>query len=133
MKDIVTWIVVLISMISLDALWLGVIQRKYLKEIIKRLNPTKNVTHPLWSFAVVYLLMSLALTYFVLSDRKKSSMQMYLETILLALAIYATFDFSMMNLTGGWTLYDALKDISWGLFVFTMTTFVVIRLRPRFL
>jgi len=133
MIDIKTWVVVLVSMLSLDAIWLGVKQKKYLNGIIERLNPTdslrKGLTHPLWSFAIVYLLMSLALTYFVLGDKNKSSMQMYLETILLAGAIYATFDFTMMNLSGGWTLYDAIKDISWGLAVFTISTFLVIKLR----
>jgi uncharacterized membrane protein len=120
-------------MISLDAIWLGVIQKKYLDGIIQRLNPTETLknglTHPLWSFAVVYLLMSLSLTYFVLNDKNKTTMRMYIETILLAAAIYATFDFTMMNLSGGWTLYDALKDISWGLTVFTLSTFIIIKLR----
>jgi uncharacterized membrane protein len=136
MIDIKTWILVLVSMISLDYLWLGLIQKKYLNEMIERINPTdklkKNLTHPLWTFTVVYLLMSLALTYFVLNDKNKSSTQMYLETILLAVAIYATFDFSMMNLSGGWTLYDAIKDISWGLTLFTISTFVVIQIRSAF-
>jgi uncharacterized membrane protein len=128
-----TWILVLVSMLALDYLWLGLIQKKYLNETIERINPTdnlkKNLTHPLWTFVVVYLLMSFALTYFVLNDKDKSVMRMYLETILLALTIYATFDFSMMNLSGGWTLYDAIKDISWGLTLFTLSTFVVIHLR----
>jgi uncharacterized membrane protein len=133
MLDIKTWLVVLASMISLDAVWLGVIQKKYLTGIIDRLNPTENLkkglTHPLWSFVIVYLVMSLALTYFVLNDKNKSKLQFYLETILLALAIYATFDFTMMNLTGGWTLYDALKDIAWGVTVFSISTYIVIKLR----
>jgi uncharacterized membrane protein len=73
--------------------------------------------------------MSLSLTYFVLNDKNKTTMRMYIETILLAAAIYATFDFTMMNLSGGWTLYDALKDISWGLTVFTLSTFIIIKLR----
>jgi uncharacterized membrane protein len=76
--------------------------------------------------------MSLALTYFVLGDKNKSVMRMYLETILLSLTIYATFDFSMMNLSGGWTLYDAIKDISWGLTLFTLSTFIVIQVRSSF-
>lgn len=133
MIDIKTWLVVVVSMIALDAVWLGVIQKNYLNGMLERLNPTENLkkglTHPLWSFAVVYILMSFALSYFVLSDKKKSNTQLYLETILLAAAIYATFDFTMMNLSGGWTLYDALKDIAWGLIVFTLCTFIVIKLR----
>jgi len=136
MIDIKTWILVLVSMLILDYLWLFLIQKKYLNEIIERINPTdtlkKNLTHPLWSFIVVYLLMSLALTYFVLGDKNKSVMRMYLETILLALTIYATFDFTMMNLSGGWTLYDAIKDITWGLTLFTLSTFVVIQTRSSF-
>ena len=133
MIDIKIWILVLVSILSLDYLWLALIQKKYLNEMIERINPTdtlkKNLTHPLWSFVVVYLLMSFALTYFVLGDKNKSSTRMYLETILLALTIYATFDFSMMNLAGGWTLYDAIKDIGWGVTLFTLSTFIVIQVR----
>ena len=95
MIDIKTWLVVVVSMIALDAVWLGVIQKNYLNGMLERLNPTENLkkglTHPLWSFAVVYILMSFALSYFVLSDKKKFNTQLYLETILLAAAIYATF------------------------------------------
>lgn len=131
-----TWILVLVSMLLLDFIWLFLIQKKYLNEVIERINPTdtlkKNLTHPLWTFVVVYLLMSLALTYFVLGDKNKSATRMYVETILLALTIYATFDFSMMNLSGGWTLYDAIKDISWGLILFTLSTFIVIQVRSFF-
>ena len=76
MIDIKIWVVVLVSMLSLDAIWLGVIQKKYLNGIIERLNPTdslrKGLTHPLWSVAIVYVVMSLALTYFVLGEKNKS-------------------------------------------------------------
>ena len=134
MIDIKTWITVLITMISLDAIWLGLIQKKYLDDIIQRLNPTeslkKGLTHPIWSLIAVYVLMSLALTYFVLNDKNKTNIQIYCETILLATVIYVTFDFTMMNLTGGWTTFDAFKDIAWGLTVFTISTFVVLKLRP---
>ena len=133
MLDIKTWLIVLVSMVTLDVIWLGVIQKKYLTGIIEILNPTeslkKGLTHPVWTFAVVYIVMSLAHTYFILGDINKPKMQIYLETILLAFAIYATFDFTMMNLSGGWTLYDAIKDICWGLVVFTISTYIVLQLR----
>ena len=101
--------------------------------VINRLNPTESLKnslrHPLWSFVIVYLLMTISLTYFVLNDKTKSKKQIYLEAFLLAITIYATFDFTMLNLAGGWTVYDAIKDIIWGIVVFMTSTFVVLELR----
>lgn len=125
MFSIKTWLIVLVSFLILDGVWLGIIQRDYLTNIIAKLNPAKLPEHPLWSFIIVYVAMTLALTYFVLSDKNKSDTKVYLETILLALAIYGTFDFTMMNLVSGWTLTDALKDVSWGVSMFLITAYVV--------
>jgi uncharacterized membrane protein len=133
MLDIKIWLIVLLCFLILDGIWLGVIQKGYLKMVIDRLNPTESLKnslqHPIWSFAIVYLLMTLSLTYFVLNDKNKSKKQIYLEAFLLGLTIYATFDFTMLNLTGGWTVYDAFKDTTWGVVVFITTTFVVLQLK----
>jgi uncharacterized membrane protein len=141
MVDIKTWLLVLICFLVLDGIWLGIIQKPYLNMVIDRINPTQSLRnslkHPIWSFILIYLLMSLSLTYFVLDDKRgektgdktKSKKQMYLEAFLLGMTIYATFDFTALNLTGGWTVYDAFKDVAWGIFVFTMTTIIVLEVR----
>ena len=133
MLDIKIWIIVLLCFLLLDGIWLGIIQKGYLQMVINRLNPTESLKnslrHPLWSFVIVYLLMTISLTYFVLNDKTKSKKQIYLEAFLLAITIYATFDFTMLNLAGGWTVYDAIKDIIWGIVVFMTSTFVVLELR----
>lgn len=139
MIDIKIWILVLVCFLLLDGIWLGIIQKNYFSMVMDRINPTeslkKNLKHPIWSLIIIYLLMSLSLTYFVLDDKtdhkteKKSKKQMYLEAFLLGMTIYATFDFTALNLTGGWTLYDAFKDVAWGIFVFTITTVIVLEVK----
>jgi uncharacterized membrane protein len=139
MIDIKIWILVLVCFLLLDGIWLGIIQKNYFSMVMDRINPTeslkKNLKHPIWSLIIIYLLMSLSLTYFVLDDKidhkteTKSKKQMYLEAFLLGMTIYATFDFTVLNLTGGWTLYDAFKDVAWGIFVFTITTVIVLEVK----
>ena len=130
MFDLKVWLIALVCLLLLDAVWLGLIQKKYLQLIIERINPTEtlknNLTHPIWTFTIVYLLMSLALTYFVFNDPTKSKRAIYLETLLLAFTIYATFDFTMLNLSGGWLMNDAIKDILWGITAFMATSQIII-------
>jgi uncharacterized membrane protein len=130
MFDLKVWLIAIVSLLVLDGIWLGFIQKNYMQSIIERINPTEtlknNLTHPMWTFAVVYLLMSLALTYFVFNDPNKSKKTIYLETLLLAITIYATFDFTMLNLSGGWLMYDAIKDILWGITAFMVTSQIII-------
>lgn len=126
----ILWIKTFIVMIIIDAIYLRVIQYDYLQSMLSKLNPIdvlKKMKFPLWTFIVVYLLMSFALYYFVLANYKqKSKKQLFFEIVLLALTIYVTFDFSMLNLVGNWTMKDAVKDIMWGVTLFLLTSIITL-------
>jgi uncharacterized membrane protein len=116
---------VLLIMGVLDYIWLGILQADYITEKIRDLNRTSEIPHPPLTFVAVYLLMAGALWYFVLSNRgKKDKTTLIMEALFLGLAIYTTFDFSMLNLVVKWTMYDAIKDIMWGTFMFGLTAFI---------
>jgi uncharacterized membrane protein len=126
----ILWINLFIVMIIIDAIYLRIIQYDYLQGMLKKLNPIevlRSMKFPLWTFIIVYLLMSFALYYFVLRDYKsKSNKQLFLEILLLALVIYVTFDFSMLNLVGNWTMRDAIQDIGWGVTLFFLTSIITL-------
>ncbi len=112
----------------LDYLWLGHIQRPWVQRKIAELNSGRPLDHQAWTFIAVYLLMAGSLYYFVLSNAHiKSTKQVALEAGLLGLAIYTTFDFTMINLTMQWTMRDALMDIAWGTLMFMVTALAVHR------
>ena len=129
MNSVNTYIIILFTMLVLDGIYLGIIQKDYLATKIKEINQDKIVQHPLWSIVITYLAMSFALYYFVLKDLEdKEQSQIFYETVLLAAVIYIVFDFSMLNLVSNWTATDAFKDILWGIMLFSLTTFITINL-----
>ena len=114
-------------MLVIDGIYLGFIQKDYLASKITEINQAKIVQHPMWSIVLTYLAMSFALYYFVLKDSdKKSTSQIFYETFLLAATIYIVFDLSMLNLVSNWYVFDAIKDILWGIILFSLTTLIVI-------
>lgn len=117
----------LLVMGLLDYVWLGHIQRPWVQRKIAELNPSgEDLEHPAWTFLSVYLLMAGALYYFVIAKSKdKSAKQVIGEAALLGLAIYTTFDFTMLNLTSRWTMRDALMDIVWGTSMFALSAYLV--------
>lgn len=129
MNSVKTYIIILFTMLVLDGIYLGIIQKDYLAAKIKEINQDKIVQHPLWSIVITYLAMAFALYYFVLKDLEdKEQSQIFYETVLLAAVIYIVFDFSMLNLVSNWTSTDAFKDILWGVMLFSLTTFITINL-----
>ena len=121
------YIMILIVMLVIDGIYLGFIQKDYLASKITEINQAKIVQHPMWSIVLTYLAMSFALYYFVLKDSdKKSTSQIFYETFLLAATIYIVFDLSMLNLVSNWYVFDAIKDILWGIILFSLTTLIVI-------
>ena len=116
--------IILIIMGILDYLWLGVIQRSYVRSKIEDINRTADIPHPPLTFVATYLLMAGCLYWFVLRDKGKTKEVVVLEAMFLGLVIYTTFDFSMLNLVQKWTMRDALKDIAWGTFMFGATAYL---------
>jgi len=135
-KNLKTFATILISMLVLDGIWLGVIRKTYFTNVIDRMNPTTelktNLKHPIWSFIIVYLLMSFALYYFVINNASKSKLKTILEAILLGATIYGVFDMTLLNLSGGWGIKDAFMDIAWGTFVFGIVTIITLYFMPTF-
>lgn len=127
MNSVETYFIILVVMLFIDAIYLGIIQKDYLASKIKEINQDKIVQHPLWSIVLTYIVMAFALYYFVLKDAKsKEKSQIFYETVLLAATIYIVFDFSMLNLVSAWYISDAIKDILWGIILFSLTTLIVI-------
>ncbi len=112
-------------MLILDYIWLGILQKDYISQKIQDLNRTTEIPHPPLTFVATYMLMAMGLYYFVLSRRSgKDRMKVVMESMFLGLVIYTTFDFSMLNLAAKWTMYDAIKDIMWGTFMFGLSAYL---------
>lgn len=123
--DIKEFAILLTIMLILDYIWLAIIQKDYISAKIQDINRTSEIPHPPLTFVAVYTLMALGLYYFVLDRREgKDTMRVVGEAMFLGLVIYTTFDFSMLNLVKKWTMYDAVKDLLWGTFMFGLSAYI---------
>jgi uncharacterized membrane protein len=121
MKDFAA---VLLTMLVMDGLWLGVIQKDYVSRKIREINGSQPLAHPAWTFALAYLLMASALYLFCVKDRRP-----LWQAAFLGLTVYGVFDLTMHNLVARWGLSDVFMDMAWGVTVFTVSAWVGLQFR----
>ena len=72
---------------------------------------------------LVYVLMPFAVTYFVILQ-SKSIKDAGLKGALLGLTIFGVYDLTNLATLDGWTIEMAIRDILWGIIMFTITSVV---------
>ena len=115
-KEFLTFATIFTLMVILDFIWLGVIQKSYFTNMLKKLNCGGSVKTNWPSIVVTYLVMAFSLYYFVfptgaVKDGELSLVKVVMRSILIAMAIYVVFDFTLMNMVSAWGWNDAIKEI----------------------
>ena len=72
---------------------------------------------------LVYVLMPFAVTYFAILQ-SKSIKDAGLKGALLGLTIFGVYDLTNLATLDGWTIEMAIRDILWGIIMFTITSVV---------
>lgn len=120
MNVLIQYIIVLVSYLSLDAVWLGLVSRGvYRAKIGHLMSDTIN-----WGAAAIfYMLFAAGVVYFVVQPAvAEASMRTALLTALMRGAIlgflaYGTYDFTNFATLKSWPLSITLIDLAWGTFV----------------
>ena len=84
---------------------------------MKKLNCGKDHTINWPSIIITYFVMAFSIYYFVfhtLDEKEMSLATIMMRAVLIAMAMYVVFDFTLLNMTNTWTMKDAIKDILWG-------------------
>ena len=114
MKTFISYILILSSLIILDALWLGVVSKGFYKEHIGHLFRDK----PIWSvIAVFYLLYSIGILYFSVLPADGSWTKALLLGMVLGFISYMTYDLVNYATLKDWPLVVVIIDILWGSFI----------------
>jgi uncharacterized membrane protein len=110
-----SFFVVLGIILLIDILWLGFVSPKiYKSEIGKIMKETPNW----YSGILVYLILALAITIFVLnSGIAPSKEKTLLYGALLGFVIYSVYDLTNYSTLKDWTLKITIIDIIWGTFL----------------
>ena len=72
---------------------------------------------------LVYVLMPFAVTYFAILQ-SKSITDAGVKGALLGLTIFGVYDLTNLATLDGWTIEMAIRDILWGIIMFTITSVV---------
>lgn len=110
MNTFIILITSFISAIILDVLWLGVIAKPL---ITKWLAPWMTGGFKIWPAAIVYVLLALGTTFFVL-PKASSVGTAVLWGALLGLIIYGVYDMTNLATISNWPWKFALTDMAWG-------------------
>ena len=114
MKFILAYIAVLVVLIVLDALWLGLISRSFLKEHIGHLFRAKFVW---WAIGLFYLLYAGAIVYFAVLPAGGIWTKALLIGAFLGFTAYMTYDLVNFATLKDWPIKVVIIDILWGSFM----------------
>jgi len=110
MNTFIILITSFISYIILDLLWLGVVAKPL---ITRWLSPWMTGGFKIWPAVIVYLLLALGTTFFVLSKATNIPTAL-MYGALLGLIIYGVYDMTNLSTITGWPMAFAFVDMAWG-------------------
>lgn len=110
MNTFIIFITSFISYIILDLLWLGVIAKPF---ITKSLAPWMTGGFKLWPAVVVYVLLAIGFTFFVL-PKVTCVGTAFLWGALLGAIIYGVYDFTNYATIANWPIKFLFVDWMWG-------------------
>jgi len=99
----------------LDALWLGWLAREWYQTEMAKLLRETYIT---WPWVVFYLMYSFVVFVLaVVANRDKPLHYAAIDGALLGLASYGAYNLTNYSIVEGFTLFIALIDWSWGVFI----------------
>ena len=116
----------LISMLALDAVWLGTMMSRFYKPRMGHLL-AENVSYA--PAIVFYLFYSLGLLFFVIQPALKNStplLHVFLYGALLGLIGYGTYDLTNQATLKNWTTALTLVDMAWGALITGLVSVIAV-------
>lgn len=122
----------LISMLLLDAVWLGTMMSRFYKPRMSHLLAEKASYAPV---VIFYLLYAVAVLFLVVQPALKNTtslFQVFLYGALLGLASYGAYDFTNQATLKGWTTSLTVVDLLWGAFITGMVSVIAVAITRWF-
>ena len=120
------YLVTLVTFLTIDILWLGLIARRFYAKYLGYLMSTK----PVWSVAVLFYLLFVAglLVFVVLPGLHAGSVKrVLLLGALFGLITYGTYDLTNLALIKEWPWLVTVVDLCWGTFLAAAVSYVGFR------
>ncbi len=120
----VSYLVALVVLAILDALWLGVVSREFYKARLGQMLLDK----PIWSVAILfYLVHAAGIAVFAAPLALNAGTWPYalLYGGLFGFCVYAAYDLTNLATLRGWPMAVSIVDLAWGAVVTAAATLVV--------
>ena len=108
MQNFKMFLVVLVSFIFLDYIWVANVMKNFYSQNI----PGMKIYWP--AVLPVYILMAIGLVYFVLPKTSGANFQTFLTAGAFGLILYGVYDFTNLSTLPAWTLKLSIVDMVWG-------------------
>ncbi|HVY01386.1 MAG TPA: DUF2177 family protein [Candidatus Nanoarchaeia archaeon] len=117
--EIKIFLIALISIIILDAIFLGILMKNFYKTELKSIATFKSgsMQTRLVPIILTYLILALGFTFFVSPMLYASLYKSFLIGALFGLVVYGVYDFTNYAIFQTYTLRVAIVDIVWGVFL----------------
>jgi uncharacterized membrane protein len=115
-----------IILLVVDAIYLSIIGKDY-GNMIKRIQG-KDMKINIIGAVLCYVVMTLGLNYFILSEKKKNVKDLCFKAFILGLLVYGVYETTSYALLEKWDIKYVLIDTVWGGTLFALTTFFVLKL-----
>lgn len=110
----------IISMILIDALWLGFMLKRLYVPNIGHLLSDSRASMAIWPAIIFYILYGIGLNVFVVLPALKNNsgyMEILLLGILFGMVTYGTYDLTNQATLKNWPWLLTVVDIAWGSFL----------------
>jgi len=121
-------IVLTITFLILDGIWLGLIANKmYIETLSPILRLSNGSIQPNWPAAiVVYIALISGIMLFVLPNAGGNLLSALLWGAFFGFVTYATYDFTNLAVLANWSLKMSIIDTIWGMVLCGLSSFITV-------
>ncbi len=116
-RNVRIFLIILVLLLIFDGLVIGLFTSKfYANELGTIARMDNGMIEPRWiNIGLVYLLLALGLTYYVILNKEKTTdAEIFLKGTLFGLIVYGIYNMANYSLLKDWTLSVVIVDIAWG-------------------
>lgn len=135
MEKLKQFLLALILFIIFDFVWLGIVMKSFNMGQLAEIGRVENGVFQMnyGAAAVTYILMALALPFYILPQLKKqdSALKVFSCGALMGFIIYGVFDMTNLAILKNYPLAFVAPDMAWGAFVFGLVTLITAKFTFR--
>lgn len=117
MKSTLAYLIILLTCIAFDAVWLGIVAKE---SYVTSMKGLMRESFPVWPWITFYPMYTLAISYLVITpaiEDGKNWSSVLIGGAILGMASYGAYNLTNYAIIKNWPLAITFKDWAWGIFM----------------